>query len=284
MSSDQKIKVGILRGGKEPHFDFSLNKSKHIIAHINKNLSNKYKIVDILIDKNNVWHCNGIPIAPNDLMNKVDVVWNTSHSNFSNILSSLAIPNIGISSFYNMLENNRDILRRYVKEIGLNVPRFIIAPKNAREVFEKFGSPWIIKNSNEIRVIKTFNELEEVITNNKDLIIEEFIEGKVVSVHSLLNFRGQNFYTFPLGDSYGSFSTPEKEKLINLAKELYSYLGARHYLKSDFVLNQRGKVYLLNINGTPDLVEDSHLSRVSRSVGVEIHHIIDHILGTCFKK
>jgi D-alanine-D-alanine ligase-like ATP-grasp enzyme len=210
-------------------------------------------------------------------------VWNTTHPSFSNILDSLAIPNIGDSSF--SLENNKDLLRKHVKGIGLNVPRSVTAPKNAQEVFKKFGSPWIIKNLSGIRVVKTFNELVEIINDSDDLIVEEFIAGKVVSVHSVSGFRGENIYTFPLGNlphrqagALGSFSKEEKEKLSNLAKDLHKHINSKHYLKTDFILNSRGKVYLLQIDGMPDLKIDSHFSQVCEYVGARPHHVIEHML------
>ena len=48
--------------------------------------------------------------------------------------------------------------------------------------------------------------------------------------------------------------------------------------KSDFVLNPHGKVYLLNIDSTPDLKPDSHFSQVCESVGAKTHHVVEHIL------
>jgi len=289
MQTKAKKRIGILRGGAENHYASSLKKGGEIILYISENLSDKYKPVDILIDKDYIWHLNGLPINPSDLVNKVDVVWNTSHPSFSNILDTLAIPNIGVSSFLQALENDKNILREHVKNINLLMPRFIISPKSAREVLEKFPSPWIVKNYNEIKLVKTFDELFKAINDNDNLIVEEFIAGKVASVHSVPKFRGQDIYTFPLGNTFGNpprlnglveagFSLEEKEKLTKLTKILHNHIGAEHYLKSDFILTPKGKIYLLQIESTPDLKPDSHFSQVCESVGAKTHHVIEHIL------
>lgn len=275
-------RVGILRGGDIEHYSSSLKKGGDIISYIFEQLSHKYKPMDILIDKDYIWHLNGLPINPGDLMNKVEVVWNTSHPSFSNILESLSIPYVGHSSFLGTLGNNREMLGKHIKTLGLQMPRSITSPKSAREVFEKFSAPWIVKKGNEVRIVKTFNELAEVINDEENLTVEEFIAGKVASIHSVPHFRGQEFYTFPLGSSFGNFSTEEKEKLISLAKDLHHHLDARFYLKSDFVLNPRGKVYLLSVESMPDLQPGSHFSQVALSVGAEAHHIIEHILEQAF--
>ena len=94
----------------------------------------------------------------------------------------------------------------------------------------------------------------------------------------MLGFRGQDIYTFPLGNTFGNFSLEEKEKLVNLTKILHKHIGAKYYLKSDFVLTPRGKVYLLSIGSMPDLKVGSHFSQVCESVGAKTHQVIEHIL------
>jgi D-alanine-D-alanine ligase-like ATP-grasp enzyme len=325
MPSDTKKRIGILRGGAGKYYKTSLQKGGEIISHITDNLGDKYKTFDILIDQDYLWHINGVPINPSDLTNRVDVVWNTSHPSFSNILDSLAIPNLRAGSFSSVLENSKEMLREHMKKIGVSMPRSIILPvyqkdfdacppsqvgsrrgpienyaiKKAKEVFEKFGSPWIVKSFTEdtnmgIHLAKTFPELVEAIEDGaqheKSILVEEFIEGKVASVHSVVGFRGDlsalpsgrgqagDVYTFPLGNSFGNFSNEEKEKMASLVKDLHEHIGVRHYLKSDFILNKRGKVYLLQVESIPDLKPDSHFSQVCALVGAKPHHVVEHML------
>jgi len=97
-------------------------------------------------------------------------------------------------------------------------------------------------------------------------------------------FRGEKIYTFPLGNSFGTFSSSEREKLISLAKDLHDHVSAKHYLKSDFVLNPKGKVYLSNIESTPDLKPGSHFSEVCESVGTKAYHVVDYIIEKALNK
>jgi len=277
--NDKKLKrVGVLRGGEGKHYATSLQKGGEIISQIFENLSDKYKVLDILVDKEGKWYLSGLPILPADLVHKVDVVWNTAHTKFSNVLESLGIAHITAGAFSSALQNNKDFLREHIKEIGLQMPRFIVSPKNAREVFEKFSGPWIVKNLNEVKLVKTFNELAEAINKKDDIWVEEFIAGKVATMHSMRNFRGQEIYTFPLGNTFGVFSVEEKGKLETVAKKLHEHLGAKHYLKSDFVLNSHGKVYLLQVSEKMDLKLGSHFSEAVESVGAKMHHVVEHIL------
>jgi len=314
--SDTKSKkrVGVIRGGEREHYASSIKRGGEVILNIVDNLGDKYKVVDILIDKDYIWHVNGVPTNPGDLVYKVDIVWNTSHPSFSNILDSLSIPNISVSTFSSVLSSSREMLRKHMQGIGVDMPRSIVLPfyqedfdgprdkyavKKAKEVFEKFGSPWIVKSftpdaNMAIHLAKTFPELvnaiEDGVNHGKSILVEEFITGKVASVHSVPGFRkdlpaprlrGQEageLYVFPIDSTHGNFSSSEKDKLSKYTKDLHKHIGAKHYLRTDFVMTPRGKVYLLSIDSTPDLRSDSHFSKICESVGAKVHHVVDHIL------
>lgn len=300
MQSNNIKRIGILRGGTGKHYASSLQKGGEIILHISENLGDKYKVVDILIDKDGVWHLNGKPIKPVHLVNQIDMAWNLTGPEVSVTLGSLAISNIGQKLF--AFENSKELLQQHIKQIGIPMPRSILIPlyqkdfdgprerysiKKAKEIHGKFGAPWIVKSFTEdsnmgIHLAKTFSELvdaiEDGVRHEKSILVEEFIEGKVASVHSVPKFRGESVYVFPLGNAFGNFSTEEKTRLISLVKTFHTHLGAKHYLKSDFILTPRGKVYLLQIDGMPNLKPDSHFSQVCESVGTHMHNIVEHIL------
>ena len=297
-----KKRIGILRGGTGKHYASSLKHGGDIISNIFENLSDKYKVIDILIDKKTIWHINGLPIMPADLMHKIDIVWNTSHPSVSVILDSLSIPNVGVSFFSHTLENSKEILREHVKKIGVLMPRSIVLPvyqkdfdgsreeysiKKAKKIHEKFAGPWIVRSlmpetNMAVHLAKTFGELvasiEDGVKHQTSILVEEFVPGKVASVHSVPNFRGQKIYTFPPVNIFGNFSSLEKRKLEILAKNLYQHIGAGHYLKSNFILNKRGKIYLLDLESIPNLQSFSYFSKACESVGVKVHHVIEHIL------
>jgi len=274
MQTSEKKRVGIIRGGSGSHYETSLKKGGDIITYIFENLSDKYKPVDILVDKDYIWHSNGLPISPSDLAHKIDVAWNVSHPSFSSILESLSIPTIGAGSFASTLENSGEILREHLKSLEIKMPRQIILPQNARAVLEKFPAPWKVGD----KLVKTFLELTELIGSNTSILVEEFISGKVASVHSVAGFRGEDVYTFPPGNVFGNFSHDEREQLIKIAQDLHSHIGAKHYLRSSFVVNKRGKVYLLDIQSIPNLKSGSHFTEACESVGAKMHNVVEHIL------
>ncbi len=296
-------RVGILRGGQgeeNQNYEASIKKGAELIAFLMEHLNDKYKPIDILIDKDNVWHVSGLPVLPYDLIHKVDVVWNMSHPSYGSIVSNLSIPLVGNSAFSISLENNSNILKEHLNNLAIKTPKHIIFPvyqkdfdgeredyasKKAKEVFNKFASPWIVKSFPEnasigVHVANTYPELvraiEDVSEHGMSILVEELIGGKEVSMHSVRGFREEDVYTFPIGD----ITKIEKEKLNNLIKELHHHLGAEHYMNTNFVLHPRRGIYVMSVNFSPDLLKDSDLHKVAESVGAKVHHLVLHILET----
>jgi D-alanine-D-alanine ligase-like ATP-grasp enzyme len=130
------------------------------------------------------------------------------------------------------------------------------------------------------------NFIDGGLKDEKNIMVEEFINGKMASIHCVPTFRGDELYVFPISNKFGrsadsaeaDFSLDEKKKMANLAKVLHKNLGAKHYLKSDFILNPHGKVYLLEVESIPDLKPDSAFSQACDSVGAKMEYVIEHIL------
>lgn len=309
-------RVGILRGGMGEGYQASLDRGAELIAHIAQNLSHKYKAIDVFVGRDGVWHLGGLPVNPADVCHKVDVIWNVADHELSLTIKKFSIPCISPSAFAQSIEKNDSFLREHLNNIEVKMPRRIVLPlyqpdfdarpqtpersdggrgdkemyaiRKAKEVHAKFGAPWIVKAFTEdktmgIHLAKTFPELvnaiEDGVNHKNSILVEEFIEGKIASLHTLRNFRNEDLYTFPLGNTYGVFTEEEKKELENIARRLHQHLGAGEYLKSDFVLTPRKKIYLLGVNLHPDLKPKSHFSEVVEQVGAKMHHLVDQILS-----
>jgi len=292
-------RVGILRGG-EKDYENSLEKGGELISHIVENLSDRWKVIDIFIDKDGIWYIAGKKFQPLDLIDKVDVVWNATHPSYSNVLKIFSILFIGFDFFSFDVSKSRTLLEEHMKKIGVKMPRhFIIPPyqkdfdgplekyiiKKAKEVHQKFSAPWIVRSfvnnsSMGIHVAETFPKLvealEDGVNHDASILVEELISGKNAFMHTVSNFRDENIYAFPAGN----FSDIEKEKLINLAKDLHKNFGVFHYLKSNFVLHPRKGIFLTSVEFSPDFKQGSHFHKVCESVGTKTHNVIESILNS----
>jgi D-alanine-D-alanine ligase-like ATP-grasp enzyme len=197
------------------------------------------------------------------------------------------------------LSENRKRLEDHIKTIDVKMPRHFVIPvyqtdfdgprerysiKKAKEVHEKFSPPWIVKSLTSdlnigIHLAQTFPELvaaiEDIANHNKSILVEEFISGKDVSMHSIAGFRGEEIYNLA---TIGNFSSQEKEKLDTVARDIYKHLNASNYLNSSFVVHPKRGIFLQKVEFFPDLKKDSHFYQSSLSVGANPEQIINHIL------
>lgn len=300
--------LGVLRGGNKNNYEKSLKDGGKIISHIFDNLGDKWKVIDILIDKDGTWHAGGLPITPAQLPSMVDVVWNSAHSEYTKILEDLSVSHLGQSHFSKILEN-REMLEENMKNIGIKMPRSLIIPSyqedfdgspedflvsNAKKVHKKFSAPWLVRSLNDnpnigMHVAKTFPELIDAIYDcakeGDSVLVEESIIGRNVSVHLVPGFRDSELYDFPIVENkggkiirLGKFLQGEKEKIIETAKKVFQHSNAKNYLRAEFTIHPRGELYLTRIEFFPNLEEGSEFHYSCESVGERMHNVINHIL------
>lgn len=294
----QKV-VGILRGGGRD-YERSLQHGGALIACINDKLSGAWQCVDILVGRDGVWHWKGVPIRPSDLGPRVDAAWDATFSNLDPVLDSVGIPHVRNGAFAHALSGDRDALERHVRQAGIQMPRSILlspyqadidgsaeqyAAKRTRQVFEKFGAPWMLytledRHDMATRVAKTLPELMAAIQDGArrgaNMLVEELIPGRPVSVHSVPGFRGEKMYHFFPAEVHGR---EERERLAKAAQIVYDQSGAGGYLRSDFILTPGKGAVLQGIEPEPDFAEESDFSRALGEVSAQPHHLVSHLLG-----
>lgn len=222
------IRVGVIRGGISSEYDVSLSTGAHVLAHLRSEpLSNKYQVIDFLLDKNGVLHYRGLPISIEKLHDKVDIIFNALHGDFGEdgklqqILDHWKIPYTGSGIFPSAMGYNKMLSKEMFKSIGIKTPDYVLLPvykadidgskedyilNKAREVWNKMPAPWIVKSlsggsSIGIHMCKTYDDLVRAITDGVDhkvsILIEEMIIGKEATVGVIDKFRNQECYTLP---------------------------------------------------------------------------------------
>lgn len=222
------IKVGVIRGGVSGEYEVSLASGAQVLEHLRGGImKDKYKAVDIFIDREGVWHINGIPTQLSKVAPKVDVIINALHGDYGEDgkvqqeLEQFKIPYTGSGPLSSAIGYNKFLSKQEFAKLGINTPRHILFPeyqadfdgpreeyaaKKAKEVWERLPPPWIVKpltggSSMGVHVCKTFEELIrafEVGVNEKvSVLVEEFISGKEATVGVIDDFRGQKVYALP---------------------------------------------------------------------------------------
>ncbi len=203
---------------------------------------------------------------------------------------------------------NHLIFPRYEQETDGDLD--IYSEKVAKQIHDKLSPYWILKplsggSSVGMRICKTYpdliNAFMEGINIETDVIVEELIEGREATVGVINNFRDKKVYVLPSVEicipndkiffdyeaKYGgmsqeicpgNFSVEEKNELARLAELIHTGLNLDHYSRSDFILNSKKGIYVLEVNTLPGLTDESLIPKMLSSVGSTVPEFIDHVI------
>jgi D-alanine-D-alanine ligase len=349
-SSTTKKRVGVLRGGPSSEYAISLKTGAAVLRALQDHkhpLSQKYKAVDIFIDKKGNWHIDGVEKRPGDILKTIDIVFNGLHGEFGEdgtvqrTLDLYGVPYTGSGVLASALAMQKHVAKKVMKEKGIKTPIHLVIRlsdiidhkktpvahinkrlhEKALELFRTFPQPSVVKpaslgSSVGVSIVHAIHEIEKALQeafsaslqsgtiNAEDpvVIVEEYIKGREAAVSVVHGFRGTDLYSFPTveiipaetsrffdfhakysGKSReacpGNFSRLESERMQEIAKELHTALGLKHYSRTDFIVHPRRGVYALEINTLPGLVEESLLPKALTAVGASFADFIEHILS-----
>ncbi|MBP9749607.1 MAG: ATP-grasp domain-containing protein [Candidatus Pacebacteria bacterium] len=185
------------------------------------------------------------------------------------------------------------------------------APADAGElagVFERLSPPLMVKPMNGgsslgMSVVRSRDEFLYAVLfafeNAEQVLVEQYVRGREVTVAVLEDFRGEEQYAFPpvevvptknswfdYEEKYAGHARelcpapvrPETTRaLLELARHIHRTLGLRDYSRSDFILGRDG-IYFLEVNTLPGLTNTSLLPRAVESVGATLPQFVDHVL------
>lgn len=215
MNTSSPIRVAVLRGGPSSEYDVSLRTGSEVLKH----LPPQYKGIDILIDKDGVWHMNGTPKSPEKIFPHIDIVWNALHGHFGedgkvhHILETHGIPHTGSPVLPSAMAMNKMLAKNIFAKYGIRTPHSISLHKddvsNAKihEIFTTLPHPAIVKpvssgSSLGVKVVQTIPELvealEEAFAYGEKVVVEEYITGREATCGVISGFRDENLYALPV--------------------------------------------------------------------------------------
>jgi len=222
-----KINVAVLRGGPSAEYEVSLKTGANVLAALPKN---KYKALDIFIDKSGTWHYLGKPIKPASIFMRVDAVFNAMHGQYGEdgeaqkIFNAHHIPYTGSGVMASHLAIRKDIARGVFKNAGLKIPpaiktTWLESPENAaRKALAEIGPPFAVKpagrgSSVGVSFASNFYELagsvKKALKFDTNVLIEKRIKGREATCGVLEKFRGEKLYALPVVEI-----VPPRQKLF----------------------------------------------------------------------
>ncbi len=180
------------------------------------------------------------------------------------------------------------------------------------EVFQKIAPPYILKpvksgSSFGVVLVNTRDELanaiEKLVLEFEEIVVEEFILGTELTVSIVEKMRGEDIYVAPaleilkkdkkIFDAEAKYleaseetvrmpaqiSSELKDKLMQVSKDVFKRLGARHYARIDFIVARDKDIYFLELNALPGLGPNSLLPKTLEAVGIDFPQFVEHVIS-----
>ncbi len=284
------LRIGILRGGKSDH-EKSLKNGADLLRHLSH-----HQVSDIYVDKQGVWHIQGLPVVPQDAVRGFDLVYNSLyafHPEIHSILEMHDVPHTSSSGMSMATLHHRLLAKKAfaVNEIKTPVYKEVPVGTDVYTLFRSFPMPAMVKyfDRPEVRMVQTIDDLEKVL-NKETVLLEEYIPGIKVHVATIPGFRDETLYVLPPVEIHpdrhvapSAFAHSIKEKLVAMARKIHDVFSLKHYSGVDFVVHPKRGIYLIRVHTTPDISVGSPLESALHSVGSSIPQFVEHIVGVSIK-
>ncbi len=229
------------------------------------------------------------------------------------LLEWAKIPFVGSSSTTCKIAMNKAVSKRLFAEAGIPTPEWlfykyheIVSPKQIDEdIVETFGYPCVVKpncggSTVGMSIVKSMNELPEAIKQvrlqNDDILIEQFIEGRELTVALVADQVLPVVEICPKGGFYDYRSkytagnteylcpAPIDEATTEAAQQLgwdvWECLMAHGFGRSDFRLAPDGELYCLELNTLPGMTALSLVPKAAAAIGMDFDALMTKILET----
>ena len=303
-------KILILEGGNNEEHDVSLVTSREIQKILNQNKL-KFKILRVnpknfhkkIINYKNFVCINALhgPFGEDGQIQKIlkknKIPFSHSNIKSSNLCFNKSaskkeiIKNKLMSPKYYLLNIN-DLNEKKLITIKSKLKKFVIKPNRSGS---SFGIK-IIKNQKEFdNLISNIEEFKKELNNHKEILIEEYISGKELTVSTIKLDKKihalavteikskNNFFDYKAKYSkgYAKHILPAKLNKINYAKCLkfatkaHKLLGCNSLARTDFIFDtKKNKIFFLETNTQPGLTPISLLPEQANYKGLPFSEII----------
>jgi len=306
------MRIAVLRGGPSRDYEISLATGAHMLDH----LKDDHDVQDIFIDRDGIWHREGIPVTLARLVAHVDLFINAMHGEYGEdgsaqrLLESLNVAYTGPRVLAASSTWRKDMARNMLAHAGLLVPESRVVStldepyEMAERLHNEIGGQFVIKPitgsaSRGVEIVRSYPELGEAISRSlmtwKKVLIEELLRGREVKCVVIDGFRGQELYTFlPVEIERGQLdvyhpdrefrvhspariSSDEKDLVMQTAMRAHRALGLSHYSSTDMILTNKG-AYVLEVDALPPLGQNTIFNKSLDSVGATPREFLNHLV------
>jgi len=240
----------------------------------------------------------------------IDIVFNALHGRpgedgtVQGLLEILNIPYTGSGVLASGLAIDKIYTKAVFSSCDLPIPKYVILERtNRTSGLNKIRFPVIVKPADQgstigVRIVKDRRALEKAFKlafrYSKRIIVEEYIEGREITVGILGEkplpvieiVPKRRFYDFQAkyvpGMSEHVIPAKIEKVKYRIAQELgvkaHHALGCRGATRVDMMMDEKGKIFILEVNTIPGMTRTSLLPEAASRVGIDFPHLIAKIL------
>ena len=309
------MKICVLYGGCSNEREVSIHSAKSIL----KTLSDEYDIYG--------YDFNGNYSDLYENIKNADLIFNALHGGdgengtMQKFLEDNSIIYTGSDSVSSEKSMDKNIAKKICSKNNILTPDSLhfVNHYSTLDDFSKFNNKSIVvKPSNEgssigLSIINNFHidfkvkvkeldqSIDKCISVSKGVLIEEYIDGRELTVGILgdksfpiLEIEPTNkFYDYECKYTKGksSYIVPAKniDKIVenNLSQKalkIYNLLGCRHYARVDFRLSIDNNIYFLEVNTLPGFTDTSLFPMAAKSIGINYKELLLDIVALSKKQ
>lgn len=237
------------------------------------------------------------------------------------ILDVAGIPYAGSTAHASAVAMNKQVCKAYMKDLGLPVPRGVLI--TAREELKEPESSWIYtmpvvikpnQGGSSVAVTILQHPVPAAVEKAVDLaladgspaLIEQFVKGTEITAAT--RGEGAGVEALPLieivpqGDSafydYSAKYAPggsqhlipprispgSQELIAKYAVKAHRGLGCRGVARSDYIVDENGTPYFLEINTIPGMTETSLVPDAARAAGMGFDKLVESLIEDTLKR
>jgi D-alanine-D-alanine ligase len=294
-------KIGVLLGGLSSEREVSLASGSAILAAL-KEKGHHAVAIDV-----------GRDVAEKIHEQHIDAAFIALHGKFGEdgavqgLLEIMGIPYTGSGVLASALGMNKTISKEVFRSRGLQVGSYKILyagdAENAATIVDQLTFPVVVKphaEGSSVGVSLVFKKedvapaIDLAFKYGGEILIEKFIRGKEVQV-GILGDRAlgaieivpkRAFYDYAakyekgMSDHFfpARIDAAAYRKTLESGLAAHRALGCRGYSRVDFIIDEEGTPYILEVNTLPGMTATSLLPEIAKGVGLSFPDLVEEIL------
>ena len=291
-------KIAVLMGGPSSEREVSLSSGKAMFA---ASAALGYDAISVEFKDDILSHL--------DTLKSVDIVLIALHGGIGEngriqgMFESLGIRYTGSDALSSTICMDKHISKLLAEDVGIATPRWKRIRKGQSIYKNEFDYPFVVKPNSEgstigLTIVHNENDydsaVEEAFKYDDEILIEEFISGKEITVsivgedvlpiieirpeHGLYDYeckytKGMTEYICP-----AELNEDLTKRIKQTAFEVYKLLKCRHYGRVDLRLDNNNQHWFLELNTLPGMTDTSLVPKAAKATGISFEQLIGKII------